>query len=143
MNVKQPTFIELFAGVGGFRLWFGELHGRKCLWANGEQDKKACKIYKKHFGDNEIFEGDIKNVETKIIPKSEMLCGGFPCQPFFNYWEVQRVPRHSWNTLLWGPRELQKIKDLEFCSLKMSKDSLAMEEAQPCNNHQNIGWVGV
>lgn len=79
-NGMAPTFIELFAGIGGFRLGL-ERAGWKCLWAN-EFDKKACKIYRKNFGDKELNEGDIRNVETKNIPYSDMLVGGFPCQPF-------------------------------------------------------------
>ena len=50
-------FIELFAGIGGFRLG-RETLGWKCVWAN-EIDPYACKVYRKNFGDKELYEGDI------------------------------------------------------------------------------------
>lgn len=77
---SQPTFIELFAGIGGFRIGLEE-SGWKCVYAN-ELDKEACKIYKKNFGERELYEGDIRQVDAKDIPDHTMLVGGFPCQPF-------------------------------------------------------------
>ena len=50
-------FIELFVGIGGFRLGLEPL-GWKCVWAN-EIDPYACRVYRKNFGDKELFEGDI------------------------------------------------------------------------------------
>ena len=78
MNYKEMRFIELFAGIGGFRLGLEPL-GWKCVWAN-EIDPYACKVYRKNFGDKELFEGDIKDVNPKDIPEFDMLTAGFPCQ---------------------------------------------------------------
>lgn len=75
-------FIELFAGIGGFRLGLEPL-GWKCVWAN-EIDPYACKVYRKNFGDKELYEGDIKDVDPKIIPEFDMLTAGFPCQDISN-----------------------------------------------------------
>ena len=50
-------FIELFAGIGGFRHGLEPL-GWQCVWAN-EIDPYACRVYRKNFGDKELFEGDI------------------------------------------------------------------------------------
>ncbi len=74
------TFIDLFAGVGGFRLALQNLGG-ECVFSS-EWDKMAQRTYYANFG--EIPFGDITKPETKEwIPKRfDLLCGGFPCQPF-------------------------------------------------------------
>ncbi|MDI3526355.1 MAG: (cytosine-5)-methyltransferase 1 [Tenuifilum sp.] len=74
------TFIDLFAGLGGFRLAMQSLGG-KCVFSS-EWDKTAQKIYYKNFG--EFPFGDITKKEIKnFIPeKFDLLCAGFPCQPF-------------------------------------------------------------
>lgn len=72
------TFIDLFAGIGGFRLAL-ESFGAKCVYSN-EWDKYAQETYKMNFGD--IPEGDITQVNEKNIPNHDILCAGFPCQAF-------------------------------------------------------------
>jgi DNA (cytosine-5)-methyltransferase 1 len=74
------TFIDLFAGIGGFRMALQNLGG-KCVFSS-EYDKFAKQTYRANFG--EIPFGDITKDETKnFIPQSfDLLCGGFPCQPF-------------------------------------------------------------
>jgi DNA (cytosine-5)-methyltransferase 1 len=74
------TFIDLFAGIGGFRMALQNLGG-KCVFSS-EYDKYAKQTYRANFG--EIPFGDITKDETKkFIPeKFDLLCGGFPCQPF-------------------------------------------------------------
>jgi len=71
-------FIELFAGIGGFRVGLEPL-GWKSVWAN-EIDPYACKVYRKNFGDKELVEGDIREIDPMSIPEFDMLTGGFPCQ---------------------------------------------------------------
>lgn len=74
------TFIDLFAGIGGFRMALQNLGG-KCVFSS-EWDKYAQQTYRANFGD--IPFGDITKKEVKnCIPKEfDLLCGGFPCQPF-------------------------------------------------------------
>ncbi len=76
----QFTFIDLFAGIGGFRLAFQSLGG-KCVFTS-EWDEQAQKTYQANFG--EIPFGDITKDETKkFIPDGfDVLCAGFPCQAF-------------------------------------------------------------
>jgi DNA (cytosine-5)-methyltransferase 1 len=76
----QFSFIDLFAGIGGFRLALQSLGG-KCVFSS-EWDEKAQLTYKANFGD--IPFGDIsKEVTKQFIPDGfDVLCAGFPCQAF-------------------------------------------------------------
>lgn len=73
-------FIDLFAGIGGFRLAFQNLGG-KCIFTS-EWDTYSKKTYEANFG--EIPFADITKEETKsYIPDNfDILCAGFPCQAF-------------------------------------------------------------
>ena len=73
-------FIDLFAGIGGFRMAFQNLEG-KCVFTS-EWDKYSKQTYKANFG--EIPFGDITKAKTKsYIPDNfDVLCAGFPCQAF-------------------------------------------------------------
>jgi len=79
---KNPrfTFIDLFAGIGGFRMALQNLGGQ-CVFSS-EWDKAAQATYEANFG--EIPFGDITQKEIKeMIPDGfDVLCAGFPCQPF-------------------------------------------------------------
>jgi DNA (cytosine-5)-methyltransferase 1 len=79
---KKPkfTFIDLFAGIGGFRIAMQELGG-KCVYSS-EFDVNAQKTYLANYG--EMPFGDITKESTKrYIPKNfNILCAGFPCQAF-------------------------------------------------------------
>jgi DNA (cytosine-5)-methyltransferase 1 len=74
------TFIDLFAGIGGFRIAMQRNQG-ECVFSS-EWDKMAQRTYYTNFG--EIPFGDITKPETKewIPNKFDIICGGFPCQPF-------------------------------------------------------------
>lgn len=77
---KKFTFIDLFAGIGGFRLAMQSLGGT-CVFSS-EWDEAAKQTYFENYG--EVPFGDITLPETKtLIPKKiDVLCAGFPCQPF-------------------------------------------------------------
>ncbi len=79
-NNNDFTFIDLFAGLGGFRIALEHLGGR-CVYAS-EYDVQAQKSYGMNHG--VIPFGDIKKQENKaLIPDHiDVLCAGFPCQPF-------------------------------------------------------------
>ena len=81
------TFIDLFAGIGGFHLAMHRLGG-KCIFAS-EIDVDARKTYKHNYVQvspelflNGLFNDDIRNVMPNDIPDFDLLCAGFPCQPF-------------------------------------------------------------
>lgn len=73
------TTVELFAGIGGFRLAAAQ-NGIQTLWAN-DICPKACQVYRSQFGNAEIRQGDVREL-THEIPSHDLLTAGFPCQPF-------------------------------------------------------------
>lgn len=77
---SQFTFIDLFAGIGGFRIALQNLGGR-CVFTS-EWDAPAQKSYFENFGEQPF--GDITDIKVKnSIPKNfDVLCAGFPCQAF-------------------------------------------------------------
>lgn len=77
-TIKEKTFIDLFAGIGGLRLAF-ESTGAHCVYSN-EWNKFSQITYKANF--NETPDGDITKVKVADIPDHDILVGGFPCQPF-------------------------------------------------------------
>ncbi|NOQ34934.1 MAG: DNA (cytosine-5-)-methyltransferase, partial [Methylococcaceae bacterium] len=71
-------FIDLFAGIGGFRQGF-EKAGFECVFSS-EIDAHARDMYFKNFDDMPV--GDITQIDVKSIPRFDILLAGFPCQPF-------------------------------------------------------------
>ena len=92
----EKTAIELFAGVGGFRCGLNNVTLKdnfvtengdwKFVWANqwepSTKSQEAYECYKLRFGEDEISNQDIFEVDKKKIPKHTLLCGGFPCQDY-------------------------------------------------------------
>ena len=74
------SFIDLFSGIGGFHSGLAPLGG-KCLMAS-DILPIACETYFTNYGLKPL--GDITKITLKIIPKHDLLCGGFPCQAFSN-----------------------------------------------------------
>jgi DNA (cytosine-5)-methyltransferase 1 len=77
-NKKTLYFIDLFAGIGGFRIAM-ESAGAKCVFSS-EIDSSASETYRVNF--HEQPDGDITKIDSKKIPNHDILCAGFPCQPF-------------------------------------------------------------
>lgn len=83
---KQPRepaepkfrFIDLFCGIGGFRLAF-EAAGAECVFSS-DYDSHSQRTYQENFGEKP--HGDIYSVADADIPPFDILCAGFPCQPF-------------------------------------------------------------
>ena len=99
------TFIDLFAGIGGFHLAMHELGG-KCVFAS-EWDKDAQETYEANYGIKPY--GDITKIDERDIPLHDVLCAGFPCQPFSKagkqegfddetkgtlFFDIERILRH-------------------------------------------------
>jgi len=71
-------FIDLFAGLGGFHKALHNL-GHECVFVS-ELDPTLRQVYQDNWGIE--VSGDIKKVELEAIPEHDILCAGFPCQPF-------------------------------------------------------------
>src|SRR3989338_10437700 len=111
-------FIDLFAGIGGFRLAL-ESQGGNCVFSS-EWDNQAQTTYQANFG--ETPEGDITKIKETDIPHHDMICGGFPCQAFsisgkqkgFDdtrgtlFFDIVRIARHHKPKVLF----LENVKNL-------------------------------
>ena len=107
--MKKMKVVELFAGVGGFRLglegWNGKSASSKyekninpkfqVVWSNqfepSTKKQHASEIYKKRWPDSNHSNQNISEVSSSEIPNHDVLVGGFPCQ----YNSVARVHSHS------------------------------------------------
>ncbi|MFZ4800061.1 MAG: DNA cytosine methyltransferase [Bacteroidia bacterium] len=80
MNNKfnKVKYIDLFAGIGGFHQAMNDFDA-ECVFAS-EWDKSAAQTYYSNY--NITPKGDITKIEEEEIPNHDMLCAGFPCQPF-------------------------------------------------------------
>jgi DNA (cytosine-5)-methyltransferase 1 len=76
--MEELTFIDLFAGLGGFHLALHDL-GHQCVFAS-ELNNELRELYTKNH--NTEISGDINFVNVSLIPTHDILCAGFPCQPF-------------------------------------------------------------
>ncbi len=86
MAGKKLKVVELFAGVGGFRLGLEEHNKYEVVWSNQwepqTKTQHASLIYEDRFGSNGHSNVDIETVPTDEIPNHDLLCGGFPCQDY-------------------------------------------------------------
>ena len=99
------NFIDLFCGIGGFRIAF-ERAGGKCVFSS-DIDKYACETYQSNFNDYPLCV--ITKINEKDLPNFDVLCAGFPCQPFsigglrkgFHetrgtlFFDIERIIRHK------------------------------------------------
>lgn len=76
--LKGKTFIDLFAGIGGFRISLDSF-GAKCIFSS-EWDEHSQDVYEWNFGERP--KGDITKINESEIPAHSILCAGFPCQAF-------------------------------------------------------------
>lgn len=116
--------IELFCGIGGFRLALDEL-GYDTVFSN-DISKKATTVYSSVFGTSTLAEGDIyANIEK--IPVHELLTAGFPCQPFSSAGKKQGIgdPR---GTLFQAIVSVLEMRTPQFFVLENVKRLISMED---------------
>lgn len=114
---KNWKFIDLFAGLGGFRIALESL-GAKCVYSN-EWDVPAQEVYYENFGD--IPEGDITKVDETTIPDHDILCAGFPCQAF-SISGKQRGFEDSRGTLFFDVARIVKEKNPKIVFMENVKN---------------------
>ena len=182
-------YIELFAGIGGFRNGLENIINNReqqknlkikrsenyfksksnesnqseewrnftCVYSN-ENNKYACQIYRKNFGEKELYEEDIRNVKSESIPEFEMLVGGFPCQSFSIagnrkgmsgedirgtlFYEIYRIARDRQPKLLLlenVPGLLSSRGGEDFCTILRSLDEIGYDVEWNCLNSKNFG----
>lgn len=91
-------FVDLFAGLGGFHLAMLR-SGHECVFAC-EQDTGLQRLYRENFGlSEEHIAGDIREIDEKSIPAHDVLCAGFPCQPYSKAGNRQGVKCPKWGDL--------------------------------------------
>ena len=78
--------MELFAGVGGFRIGLEKAGGFRVVWSNqwepGKKKQHASDVYVSRFGPGDHVCADISSVKPEAIPDHDLLVGGFPCQDY-------------------------------------------------------------
>lgn len=87
VNTNDIRVVELFAGVGGFRIGFERASDRfKTVWNNqwepSTKRQDASIVYQHRFGPEGHSNEDIATIPTEAIPNSDIICGGFPCQDY-------------------------------------------------------------
>lgn len=100
--------VELFAGVGGFRLGFDRAGGFKTIYAN-DFDSWCKKTYDGYFGDGAMDLRDIQTVHESEIPDCDVLTAGFPCQPFSKIGKLHGFA-DARGTLFWDVLRILKAK---------------------------------
>jgi len=88
-------FIDLFAGLGGFHQALRAL-GHQCVFAC-EINKELAQLYKKNFG--LVPHSDIRTLDAVSVPDHDILCAGFPCQPFSKAGSQQGLECPKWGDL--------------------------------------------
>jgi DNA (cytosine-5)-methyltransferase 1 len=93
--MRTLKFIDLFAGLGGFHQALNQL-GHKCVFAS-ELDEDLARLYELNFGIKP--HGDIRKVSVSDIPDHDVLCAGFPCQPFSKAGDQKGFQCPQWGDL--------------------------------------------
>lgn len=130
------TFIDLFAGIGGFRLAMQNLGG-KCVFSS-EWDDAAKQTYFENYG--EVPFGDITKPETKaLIPeKFDVLCAGFPCQPFSYSGQKLGFKDQTKGTLFFDVCEILKDRQPQAFFLENVKGIVSHENGKTIETIRRI-----
>lgn len=123
------TFIDLFAGIGGFRKALEKFNG-KCVFSS-EFNSDSQDVYERNFGERP--QGDITNIDEKKIPAHDVLCAGFPCQAF-SISGKQRGFEDSRGTLFY---DIERI--IKYHKPKV----LFMENVKNILKHKNGETIGI
>jgi len=118
------TFVDLFAGIGGFHLAMHKLDG-KCVFAC-EWDKDAQQTYAENYGI--VPEGDITKINEKDIPKHDVLCAGFPCQAFSKAGKQLGFADETKGTLFFDVERILKYHKTKYIILENVRNLVAHDK---------------
>ena len=117
-------FIDLFAGLGGFHLALRRL-GHECVFAS-EVDDTLRQVYLRNFG--MLPYDDIRTVEMRSIPDHDILCAGFPCQPF---------SKAGYQNGLWDPIGGTLFRDIVKIIHERQPEYLILENVPNLERHRH------
>lgn len=128
--MEKIKFIDLFAGIGGFHLSFKDL--AECVFAS-EWDNNARKTYLENFGkgievNNISFVTDITTVDYSKIPAFDILCAGFPCQPFSIAGKKQGFTHPTQGTLFFNLIQIIEIHKPKVVFLENVKNLVSHDK---------------
>lgn len=134
------TFVDLFAGIGGFHLAMEQLGG-KCVFAS-EWDPDAKRTYENNFGICPF--GDITKICEKAIPKHDVLCAGFPCQPFSKAGQQKGFEDETKGTLFFDIERILKFHHTKYVVLENVRNLVAHDHGKTwktiVSHLQDIGY---
>lgn len=110
MPTETLRFIDLFAGLGGFHLALKEL-GHECVFAS-EISEELADLYELNHGLRPS--GDIRNIAIDAIPEHDILCAGFPCQPFSKAGRQMGFDCPQWGMLFHSIVEILRFHQPEY-----------------------------
>ena len=126
-------FIDLFAGLGGFHQALSSLGG-VCVFAS-EIDSELASLYEKNF--NLRPEGDIREIDTSSVPDHDVLCAGFPCQPFSKAGEQMGLDCPRWGDLIKYLIEILKAKSPRFFIIENVPNIVRHDDGKTWENIHN------
>jgi DNA (cytosine-5)-methyltransferase 1 len=129
------TVGSLFSGIGGFDLGL-ERAGMKVIWQS-EIDEFASKVLKKHWPDVPNL-GDITKVDWSEVERPDVICGGYPCQPFSTAGKRKGTddPRHLWR---WVRDAISELRP-KYAILENVRGHLSMGGLQVVGELAEIGY---
>jgi DNA (cytosine-5)-methyltransferase 1 len=109
-NGKELRFVDLFAGLGGFHLALRSL-GHRCVFAC-EVNESLAELYEKNFGLRP--HRDIRTLKMTKLPAHDILCAGFPCQPFSKAGGQEGLECPQWGDLIDYIVEILRLREPQY-----------------------------
>ena len=107
-ELSSYRIADLFAGIGGIRLGYEQSRRCKCVFTS-EWDKKCQETYSANWP-NETIHGDICKIDPITIPDFDILCAGFPCQPFSTIGKREGFEHKTQGTLFFYIAKILDVK---------------------------------
>ncbi|MDE0173346.1 MAG: DNA (cytosine-5-)-methyltransferase [Defluviicoccus sp.] len=133
-------FIDLFAGLGGFHQALASL-GLECVFAS-ELDPHLSSLYERNFGLRPV--GDIRDADLSRIPSHDVLCAGFPCQPFSKAGDQKGLKCPHWGDLFEYVVEILRLRQPRFFVIENVPNLIRHQMGETwstiCDQLHNLGY---